>query len=715
MSGEAKGVKTLLKGGISFAAVTAVMGADQAAFAQIDEIFVTARKRNESIQDIPLSVQAFGAKELDKQDILGLDDYANKIPSLTYSSWQPGASIVVFRGVTTTAESFNGTSSSALYLDEFPMNAEGQNPDIRLVDINRLEAVSGPQPTTYGASSQSGTLKIVTQKPDLSEASGFVDVSLSAMEEGESSYDVSAAFNVPIVEDKFGIRIAVFQAEEGGYIDNVAGSSAQSHSFFAPGDLPAVDALGVTRINKSNASVAEDDIGDVETTGARLTAKLALNENWSITAMGMFQSTEADGLGSFDPAVGDLKQIRFNKESRDDDWYVTTLVVEGDLGFADFTSATGYSDREIVYNLDSSQYNQQFALDGLYINAYGGAQTYLSYQFGITANMGAPGFYASEFTDVTSLSVNVQDQQRFSQELRLTSKDDGSRFQWMLGAFYEKFEDEFTFRSLIDGSNNLTSYLAYSATYSPYYYGITLNDPTMNYFGFSTEDREEWAVFGELGFDITDKLNILVGARYFESELESKYLGALLDGQNVFACEPLEPNNPYTACVTTNNDPYSATIDTALPASSSSTDNDIATLATITYEFNDDVLTYFTRSEGFRTGGTNILRSVSSAPRKYASDKVVNYEIGVKSTLWDGRATVNASAYIMQWEDMQLNVEDFTLPFGFSSIIINAGEAEIKGFETNFNVDFTDSFLLMAQSLIQMRKQPRMLCCLGHK
>ena len=685
MSGENKGAKTLLKGSISFAAVTAVMGADQAAFAQIDEVIVTARKRNESLQDIPLSVQAFGAAELDKQDIVGLEDYANKIPSLTYSAWQPGASIVVFRGVTTTAESFNGTSSTALYLDEFPMTAEGQNPDIRLVDVERLEAVSGPQPTTYGASSQSGTLKIVTAKPDLSEASGFVDVSLSAMEEGESSYDVSAAFNVPIVEDKFGLRIAVFQAEEGGYIDNVAGSSAQSHSFFAPGDKPDVDALGLTRVNKSNASLAEDDIGDVETTGARLTAKLALNENWSITAMGMFQSTESDGLGSFDPSVGDLQQIRFKNESRDDDWYATTLVVEGDLGWANFTSATGYSERDIVYNMDASQYNQQFALEGLYKNAIGGP-IYASYQSGITA-FGA--YYTpTEFSDIVSLSVNDQEQERFAQEVRLTSKDDG-RFQWMVGAFYEKFEDEFTFRSFIDDiDTGLTAYIA------SYYYGATIENPSLSYFGFGAEDREQWAVFGELGFDITDKLNVLVGARYFESELESRYLGALLDGQLVFACDTIDPDDPDSGCVTTDNDPYNATIDTAVPASTKSEDNDLSTLATITYEFNDDVLAYFTRSEGFRVGGTNVLRPSSTAPRSYDADKVTNYELGVKSTFWEGRAQVNVSAYMMDWDDMQLNVEDFTLPFGFSSIIINAGKAEVKGVETNFKFDFTEQFTI---------------------
>jgi len=689
MSGDTRGTKTLLKGGISFAAATAVLGVDVAS-AQLTELLVTARKRSESLQDIPLSVQAFSAADLSKQDIVGLADYANKIPSLTYSAWQPGASIIVFRGVTTTAESFNGTSSTALYLDEFPMTVEGGNPDIRLVDVNRLEAVSGPQPTTYGASSQSGTLKIVTEKPDLSEYGGFVDVSLSAMEEGDPSYDVSAAVNIPIIEDKLGIRLVAFQAEEGGFIDNVVGSSAQSHSFFSPGAIPGGP---ISRVNITNADVADDDINSLETTGGRISALLQVNENWSITAMGMFQNVDSDGLSNFDPSVGDLQTIRFNKDTRKDDWYATTLTIEGDLGWADFISSTGYSERDYGYQIDSSQYNQQFNLDGLYINAYGGATTYIAYMWGITGFGPGPGFYATEITDTRAFSLLDGEQERFSQEIRLTSKDDGSRIQWMIGGFYEKFEDEFDFGSFIEGgSSSLAATLVYESTFAPYYYGIVFDEPFNNYSSFSSDDREQWAIFGEFGFDITDKLNILVGARYFEAEQTSRYAGATLDGNAIFACEFIDPSDQYSGCLNPTGDPYLATLDNISGASTTSTDSGTSTLITATYEFNDDVLTYFTRSEGFRLGGSNILRPASTAPRQFDSDKVVNYEIGVKSTLWDGRATLNASAFLMQWDDMQLNVEDPTLPFGFSSIVVNAGKSEIKGAEVNFNVALTDNF-----------------------
>lgn len=704
-------MKSFFKGSVSLVVLTAVTGTTKS-YAALDELVVTARKRTENLQDVPLSVQAFSGEQLAKQGLKNLEDYARLIPSLTYSAWQPGASIVVFRGVTTTAESFNGTSSTALYLDEMPIQSEGTNPEVRLVDMERLEAVSGPQPTTYGASSQSGTLKYVTKKPDLAEFGGFVDTSLSFMEEGEESYDINGAINIPIVEDKFAIRLVGFQSKEGGYVDNVRGSSADTHAFFRPGENAAFDFAfdpnsGVspaTRTNINNADVTEDDIGDVETTGGRLSAKLQINDDWSVTAMAMFQNMDVDGFDSFDPSIGDLKQVRFKKESRKDDWYLSTLTFEGDLGFADFTASSGYMKREIVYNLDTSAYNQQFAKDGMYLNAQDvynafrassnpaqySATAYTaynaSYMMGISSwspsiSFGAysAAYVATGFKDVRALSTNDDEQKRFSQELRLTSKDTG-RFSWMAGAFYEKYEEEFTFRSKVDDfDESLAGYLIAN------YYSVEVGEPGVNYFGFSSEDQEQWAVFGELGYDITDRLNLLIGARYFEVEQENRYLGISSDGNAAFACSFVDPTDEDSGCLTDG-------AGNPLPKSESSKESGVTTLITATYEVNDDVLTYFTRSEGFRAGGVNILRPASTAPRRYDSDLVTNYELGVKSTLWDGRAILNVSLYRMIWEDMQLNVEDPTLDFGFSSILVNAGEAEIDGVEINGSIELTDSF-----------------------
>ena len=191
--------------------------------AALEEIIVTARKRSENLQDVPISVQAFSADAIAKQGIRTLEDYARLIPSLTYSSWLPGASIVVFRGVTTTADAFSGTSSAATFFNEMPITSQGQNPEVATVDMERIEAVSGPQPTTYGASAQSGVLKFVTAKPDLAEFGGFVEVAGSYLPEGDPGYDLQGAVNIPLIEDKLALRVVGKQSEVGGFVDNISG------------------------------------------------------------------------------------------------------------------------------------------------------------------------------------------------------------------------------------------------------------------------------------------------------------------------------------------------------------------------------------------------------------------------------------------------------------------------------------------------------------
>lgn len=694
-------MKYTFESSVSTAAIALLLGATPT-FAQEtggaadrgDEIIVTARKRSESLQDVPLSVQALGAEEQAKGALKSLEDYALRLPSLTYSQFLPGQTIIVFRGATTTAETFNGTSSSALYLDEIPMQFDGANPEIRLVDMERLEAVSGPQPTTYGASSQSGTLKYVTVAPNLSEFGGFLEVGGSVLEDGDESYDISGAVNIPLIEDKLALRIAGWRAEEGGYIDVVEGSSALTHAFLAPGDDPSVDAVfgpgasGITRNNIRNDGLAEDDIGRYITQGVRATMKWAVNENWSVTAMVQWQDSDGNGVPAFNPAVGDLQAIRFNDEFVRDEWYATLLKVEGDLGFADFTSSTTYFDRDFVYQIDASAYWSPTLANGLIANAEFelGETAYLNpaYQAGITSfTPGYNSYYvATEFTDTNVLSLNEQETQRFSQEIRLTSKE-GSPVQWMAGGYYEKFDDRFEFVSQVSGyPDSLAAYV--NVINYGYYYGYTPNEPAALFASLSDNTIEQWAVFAELGFDITDRLNVLGGARYFDIDQTNRYLTIINDGNFVFTCDRVDPADELSACLTDSNGEL-------VPLSVQGPDDGFVTLVTLSYDVNDDTLAYFTRSSGFRTGGANILRPTSTAPNLYTSDKLVNYEIGLKSQWLDGRLTTNLSAYHMIWRDLQINVTDPTLDFGFSSIILNAGKAIIEGVEGNWSFDVTDT------------------------
>ncbi len=690
---------------VGVTAAPAALGQDELDELKLEEIIVTARKRTESLQDVPISVMAFGSEAILKKGIKSLEDYARQIPALTYSSWLPGNSIVVFRGVTVTADAFSGSSSSAIYFNDIPITSQGLNPEVSTLDLERMEAVSGPQPTTYGASAQSGVLKFVTAKPDLSAFGGFVEVSGSVLPEGESGYEVQAAINIPLIEDELALRVAAKQSEEGGYVDNISGSSLQTHDWQPAWDTDTGESAypggslagsGIAHVTKTNHDVAEDDIGDFDTEVLRVTAAWQPNDDWLVTGMVNIQSTFADGIASWHPELGDLNQIRFNHETKSDDWYIASLVFEGDLGFADFTSATGFMEREIVYDLDNSTYLHQFQGVGAisynmfdiayfptgYYYAYAFTVGYPAYNGSITGwafnglnAAGYPTYLVTELTDNTSRMWNKTESERFSQEIRLTSKDEDQRYQWMLGGFYEEIRDTYVFRSFVDGyGDSLAGQLIGANS------GLSIRDPGQSWFGTGDTTETQWSVFGELGFDITDNLNVLVGARYFDSELDDA--NHTLNGDGALTQNCLEDQSGV--CVlSASNITQDNRVGTA-PARSIGDSSDTLPLARITYSFNDDIMTYATYSEGFRVGGTNILRTVSTANPEYDADQLINNEIGLKSTLWDGRFVLNLAAYKMRWENIQLVASDPTIDFGWGQLTVNAGEAEIEGVEMNF-------------------------------
>ena len=590
-----------------------------------------------------------------------------------------------------------------------PITSQGANPEVALVDMERLEAVSGPQPTTYGASAQSGVLKFVTAKPDFSGFSGFIDLSSSVMEEGDAGYNFQAVANLPIIEDKLALRIVGYQSNEAGYVDNISGSTADTHdwspaftsvpsAYSYPGGFDAPS--NIAHVTKTNHSVAEDNIGGIETLGLRLTAAWALNDDWLVTAMYQGQDSHVNGIPSWHPEFGDLNQIRFKKETKDDEWYINTLVIEGDLGFASLTSATGYMNRDVVYDLDSSTYLHQFqGIGGVYYNmfdiTYAGTYYASTYTHDIPAYNGsitgwAPGpspytYYITELTDVTSRMMDSLEIERFSQELRLTSQSEG-RFQWMAGAFYEKFESNYVFRGVLDNYGDSIAGTIIGRQPA----GFNIRSPGQSWYGRGTTDEEQVAVFGEIGFDITDNLNILVGARYFDADTKNTNLTLNADGTQSQNCLEDASGN----CILS---PSNVTPDNRIgttPAFNSANDSGTLPLATITYTINDDIMTYYTYSEGFRTGGTNIIRAVSRASNKYDADSLINNEIGLKSTFMNGRFVLNISAFDMTWKDMQMVAADPTIDFGWGQVTVNAGEAKIKGVETNFGFAATERLRL---------------------
>jgi outer membrane receptor protein involved in Fe transport len=462
-------------------AVSAALAGTQAAHSQappaepgLEEIIVTATKRAESLQDVPVSVTAFGGADIERQGFSDLNDYAAFIPTLSFATREPGATAVVFRGVATSGLSFAGNSSAAIYLDEQPITSGGDNPDPRLVDIDRLEALSGPQGTLFGASSQSGTLRIITAKPDPSEHAAWVDVGTSSVSDGDAGYDVSAMVNVPLVQDKVALRLVGFQAEDAGYVDNVLGPS--------PGGT------------FDNSNRVADNVNTVKYSGGRAALRWNLGERWSADFTGLFQNTDVEGFGDVEPGAGDLEQIRFENEFLVDDWSQIGLTLNGDVGFADAVVSLSYFERDFRYEADNTTYEYGFNLASIYYGT-------LAYDFG---------------GDPRGIAFDHRQDDRTTLEARLSSRaDSGSRWSWIAGLFYSEEDGHTDFDALIRGYTQTNSF----AYYSYYHMNLTGSplDPTEVWFiGRYDTALKEGAIFGELSYDFTEHFAITAGGRWFQ-------------------------------------------------------------------------------------------------------------------------------------------------------------------------------------------------------
>ena len=442
----------------------------------LQEVIVTATRREERLQDIPESITAFDSQAIAIRGLQQMDDYARLVPGLAISDREPGGTTVVFRGVTSSGLQFGSVSSAGLYLDEQPITQSGRNPDPRLIDIERVEALRGPQGTLYGASSQSGTLRVITNKADPKGFDAWAEAQLSSTKDGGISHDVSAMVNVPLAQDKLAVRLVGFTSEDAGFIDRVLSDS--------PGGT------------YTNADVVDEDVNTVKTTGARASLRWDASENVNATLAVVFQDVEADGHGDITRGAGDLDQVRFEDESLDDKWYQVGLTVNAALPFGNAVVSASYFDRDFRYEADATDY--EFAFN----------QNAIAYDSPIYDFGGDPRGFAtnSEQTHITTV------------EARLSSRGDSdSRWAWIVGAFYSQERGKTAFDSFVRGYENTPSFQYFDA----YEQALTGNPlaPTERWFlGRYDTELDQTAIFGELSFDVTDHFTITAGGRWFDYE-----------------------------------------------------------------------------------------------------------------------------------------------------------------------------------------------------
>jgi outer membrane receptor protein involved in Fe transport len=706
------------KNKLGFAISAVCAGVAPSAFAQqdndrrIEEVVVTATKREAVIQDIPMSIQAFTDADIVRQGFKQLNDYIGQIPALSAATRQPYGSNVIMRGCATSGLAFADTQSTAVYLDEQPISVAGVNPDPRLVDISRVEALSGPQGTLFGDASQCGTLRILTNRPDTTEFDSWIELTANTVEHGDSGYDISGMVNIPFANDKMALRLVGFYAEEPGYVDNIFGVNPSG-----PEDLYGA------RGSFDNAEFVQADINEVTVSGGRAILRWAPSENWTLDLGGIYQNTEGDGLGDTDlpedghagDPLGEWEQMRFGTDTWQDEWYQFSLTTEGSLGWGDLTIAASFMNRQASYDVDSTAYIaawNEFYPDKVVYNIYdwGG--------------------------DPQAKSFDVSDQDRYSLEIRLaTPADSDSRWGGVVGFFYNKSDDHTHFSANVRQfdevdpaypnylANNAAYYLNYVAFHycrggyvaglgcpSGIYDPLAVDAgpylaPTVKWWdGVYNTELEQMAIFGEVNIDITDWFNLTLGGRFFDIDQDR----SVENGTMVASSQPFTVQGPEIKCDEISAPtpiPGGPTIETQQlcntgPRNLAGADETgFVPKITTTFNVADDKMIYATYSEGFRRGGGNAARDTSIFGRPpldtYESDLVKNYEIGTKTTWFNGRFQFNLTAYHMVWEDMQIEAEDPT-PNVFTLGIINLAEAEIDGIESFINWVPTDGLSLNA-------------------
>ena len=699
--------------------------------AQLEEVVVTATKQEASLQDVPVAVSALTEESLNQRGVSNFSDYLIELPNVSAGGAGPGQSTMYIRGVASTTPNLTtsgvaGLSPNvALYLDEQPMAQPGRNLDIYITDINRVEVLAGPQGTLFGASSQAGVVRLITNKPDPSGFYGRVQAGASTMTDGEANYNVSAMLNIP-VSDNFAIRGVVFTDEKGGYIDNVAGTRTARESAryrssdtvrsngtqvgFRGGFDQDLDLSGINFLEANNAALVEDDFNDTSYTGGRIAAQWDLNDNWRISAGAMAQKIESDGTFYTDPNLADDYQIqRFEREFVEDEYTNFHWTVEGRIGALEVLYTGAFTERETDQRTDYSDY----LFIGQYIPYYI-CDYDVSYGPG-TGTCQAPNLF----------TTNKVDSEFTSHEIRF-STDQEARFRVTAGGFFSEME----LTEMVDFSYPGSKFVqAWGGGYNGTGLGFAENSnyPYDGQGGYKvgagpyprdtvfrndilrTDDR--MGIFGEVSFDLTDTVSITGGLRWFDYEVDlagsanssfynmsgtdyNKFgtnINDLYDGDQSIRWTyagffPYDASPVYTPDnLPSQDDPNYQRIVNSIYAPDKAEDDGVIGKVTVSWRPNDDHLWYVTWSEGFRTGLLNrpggAVQSATgyTVPFDVKSDELVNIELGWKLDMLDNTLRFNGSLFFLDISDLQVTIFDTSIVNLFFSD--NAADAEVTGLE----------------------------------
>jgi iron complex outermembrane recepter protein len=644
----------------------------------IQEITVTAQRRTESIQDVPITIQAISGESLKQLNVQTFDDLLKYTPNVTYSGNGPGQGNIFMRGLSSGANGNQSTATTepfpnvAVYLDDESMQFPARNADVYMVDMERVEILEGPQGTLFGGGAQAGAIRYITNKPKLDVTEGDVNASYGITARGgDPNSAVNATINLPIIPEHVAIRAVIYSDSRGGYIDNVPGTITQPVA-----NMPSAN----------NNNLVANNTNPVTYKGLRLSALYQINDDWNVLLMQSYQNMEADGYFNEYPVAPDGHalapyQIAAFAPAYDKDKYeATSWTVNGKVADWKLVYTGSYMVRHIEQQADYSNYLS--SAGGLYYTCSGGGY-----------GLGKATKPTTCYAPVGAWNDTVQNEHQ-SHELRISSPEE-YRIRGIAGLYWEKFQlqDQMNFNYLAIPQCTPDA-LATALAGGPDCVAATgpipgtpavdpgLRTPNTAFGEDAQRGYTQRAFFASADFDIIPKvLTVTAGTRLFHyDEFET--------GSEFYTTSSAvdKPNGTPTG---------------GFGINLHKTESGSRSRGNLTWHITPDTMVYYTYSQGFRPGGFNRTASADGVvslaavapytagvkttdqfykPAGYNSDNLINNEIGAKTEFLDHRLQLNASLYKMKWEGVQIPLFDPS-QLGNTTFVTNGPTYEVKGIE----------------------------------
>jgi outer membrane receptor protein involved in Fe transport len=607
----------------------------------LEEVVVTATRRSERLQDVPISVTAFSQEKMDAQGLRSIDDVTRLTPGVAFSRNGTGSSAnyndessdINIRGIDSAA----GASTTGIYINDTPIQSRhigfgAVNAFPALFDLDHVEVLRGPQGTLFGAGAEGGVVRFLTPSPTLDKDSGYLRSELGTTKNGDASYELGAAIGGPIIDNVLGFRVSASFRRDGGYVDRVAYTRATA--------TPATDPL----TPPTYASDVYANSNWQQTTSLRGELKWAVNDAVSVSPSFYYQELHINDTAIYWPNLSDPGNDVYRNGNRlsnpsTDPFWLAAIKVDWDLGFGQFTSNTSYYSRNQHSTSDYTQYLRASFLG----NTYPSSPLDEGY---------AP------FRDK---------QNNFYQEIRIASKDTSARVSWNAGLFYAHMNEnvaediydptidgEFTPVTGVPGGLCGPNFLGY-----PCPNGLLFDGPVQR-----VVDKQI-AVFGEVGFKFTDTLKLTLGVR-----------GSKVDYDGISIAGGAFTGGPTTSF------------------EASGSEKPVTPKGVFAWQPDHDNMFYVSAAKGYRVGGVNVgvgticngdLASIGvplgadgnrHVPGQYQSDSLWSYEIGGKNSFLDHRLQIDSSFFVINWKNIQQNVY---LPSCGEQFVANLGQVQSRG------------------------------------